>query len=83
MQAPGLPRGFEITAKAVGGVPEPAPPAPQGAEGGGGLFSAICKAPSDNHFAFLHFFFFVIKTHKREFTLMLKLCPVPWGRGMG
>ena len=45
MQAPGLPRGFEITAKAVGGVPEPAPPAPQGAEGGGGVGLGIRQPP--------------------------------------
>ena len=28
------------------------------------LFSAICKASSDNHFAFLHFFFFIVRSMK-------------------
>ena len=45
MQAPGLPQGFQINANAGGGVPERAPPAPQGAEGGGGSGLGIRQPP--------------------------------------
>ena len=33
------------------------------------LFSAICKASSDNHFAFLHFFFFVMVLITAPYTM--------------
>ena len=36
------------------------------------LFSALCKASSDNHFAFLHFFFLVMVLVTTSYTI---LCP--------
>ena len=37
------------------------------------LFSAICKASPDNHFACLHFFFFCIETWNLRFMNQCKL----------
>ena len=52
------------------------------------LFSAICKASSDNHFAFLHFFFFrwfwslpPVQCHEPPSIVLQALCPsdiIPW-----
>ena len=53
------------------------------------LFAAICKASSDSHFAFLHFFFSwgcswllpPVECHKPPSTVLQALCvsdPVPW-----
>ena len=36
------------------------------------LFSAICKASSDNHFAFLHFFFFSENITVNDLSLIIK-----------
>ena len=38
------------------------------------LFSAICKASSDNHFAFLHFFFLIFFWSRLLYNIM-NLCP--------
>ena len=39
------------------------------------LFSAICKAPSDNHFAFLHFFFLGMILVTTSCTVLTDLHP--------
>ena len=48
------------------------------------LFSAICKASSDNHFAFLHFFFFVMVLASYINTYCISISSVVcwiWGCG--
>ena len=45
------------------------------------LFTAICKASSDKHFAFLHFFFFGKQCHEPPSTVLWALCLsdlIPW-----
>ena len=43
------------------------------------LFSAICKASSDNHFAFLHFFFLGIILISASFTMSWTSVHSSWG----
>src|SRR5574337_274544 len=39
------------------------------------LFTAVCKASSDSHFAFLHFFFLGIVLIPASCTVSTNLCP--------
>ena len=43
------------------------------------LSSTICKASSDNHSAFLHFFFFGMVLFALSYTVIMGLCPYSSG----
>ena len=44
------------------------------------LFSAICKASSDNHFTFLHFFFLGMVLISASCTVLQWSCTMAWGK---